>query len=376
MEQQERFFTEEQKRKYTDAVIRLCAHVVRGELPDAEWVRGLDLELLYKFANRHMLTGIVAYALESVRIKDVCFTQAKGKAIRKVATMDMEMGRIFAEFDRAGIWHVPLKGSVIKDFYPEVGMRQMSDHDILIDVDKAGEARRIMEALSFETVVFDVYVHDTYHKEPVCNFELHRKLFSASFDKRIAEYYENVRDRLIRDEEGGFGYHFSPEDFYVYVTAHEYKHYSGNGTGLRSLLDTYVFLRHYEKDLDWDYMAGELKKLGLEGFEGTARGLSVKLFEGKELSEKEQEMLEEIMGSGVYGSLEKGIEKGIREKGRLTFLMELAFPKLEYMKQSVRFVKNYPFLYPFGILYRWGRGLLRQRKYLRRVCMTVWKSLA
>lgn len=57
----------------------------------------------------------------------------------------------------------------------------------------------------------------------------------------------------------------SPEDFYVYFIAHEYKHFSMSGTGLRSVLDTYVLLMDGKADkLDWGYIHGELKKHRVE----------------------------------------------------------------------------------------------------------------
>lgn len=46
----------------------------------------------------------------------------------------------------------------------------------------------------------------------------------------------------------------------IYMIAHEYKHFSKGGTGLRSLLDTYVFLRHCDETLDKEYVESELKK--------------------------------------------------------------------------------------------------------------------
>lgn len=374
MENKGNAMTEEQKKEYADAVIRLCAHAVRGETPDEGFVRGLDLELLYRAARRHLLTGIVAYALESAGVFDKNFTQAKGKAIRKVAAMDVEMTGIFEEFDRRGIWHAPLKGSVLKDLYPEVGMRQMSDHDILIDADRAEEAKRIMEERGFETVSFGMGVHDSYHKKPVCNFELHRALFSPAFNERIAAYYENVKERLIPDRDGSLGYHFSLEDFYLYVTAHECKHYSGNGTGLRSLLDTYVYLRQFEKTLDWVYVSAEAEKLGITDFERLSRNLSRKLFDGKKLTGEEEEMLEYVLGSGTYGTLENGVKRKLKEKGRLRYLLGQAFPNLEHMKMSVSFVDGFPFLYPLGIVWRWGRILLFRRPYLRRVLRVVFKK--
>lgn len=48
--------------------------------------------------------------------------------------------------------------------------------------------------------------------------------------------------RLLGD---GYEKHFSREDFYIYLVAHEYKHYFLGGTSLRSLADTYIYLKKY-----------------------------------------------------------------------------------------------------------------------------------
>ena len=37
--------------------------------------------------------------------------------------------------------------------------------------------------------------------------------------------------------------HFTDEDFYVFIVAHEYKHFADlGGTGIRNLVDRYVYL--------------------------------------------------------------------------------------------------------------------------------------
>ena len=55
--------------------------------------------------------------------------------------------------------------------------------------------------------------------------------------------------------------------FYLYVTVHEYKHYAGGGTGLRSLLDAYVSLRRHGDGMDMAYIAAEAEKLGIAEFD-------------------------------------------------------------------------------------------------------------
>ena len=58
--------------------------------------------------------------------------------------LDAEREQVFKEMDAAGIWHLPLKGSVLKSLYPKPWMRQMSDNDILFDPEYQSEVKDIM----------------------------------------------------------------------------------------------------------------------------------------------------------------------------------------------------------------------------------------
>jgi hypothetical protein len=54
-----------------------------------------------------------------------------------------------------------------------------------------------------------------------------------------------------------------PEDFYIYQMGHLYKHYSKGGSGIRSVLDTYIYLKRYEDILDRGYLDKEFEKMGI-----------------------------------------------------------------------------------------------------------------
>lgn len=111
----------------------------------------------------------------------------------------------------------------------------------------------------------------------------------------------------------GYEKHLSPEDFYLYLVAHEYKHYCGCGTGLRSFWDTYVFLK--KEALDMDYVAAEAEKMGLAEFEADNRARSLRLFSGETLTERDREMLDYALSSGVYVNYDNRVENGMRKVG-------------------------------------------------------------
>ena len=362
---------DEEYRAASMDVVYLAACAVNGIVPDATRVEMMDLNRLYKAADRHLLTGITAMALESVRVKDEMFTQAKGKAIRKVLAFDVERSAVLAKLEDAGIWYMPLKGSVLKSLYPKLGMRQMSDNDILYDACKTPEVRTIMEGLGFFTdSSFGQGNHDQYYKLPVCNFEMHRSLFASGHEKRFVDYYQDVKSRLILDEGSRYSYHFSDEDFYIYMLCHEYKHFFGAGTGLRSMLDIYVYLKKKSGAMDWSYISDEMEKLGISDFEAQNRSLAMHLFDGEALTIQDQKILDYIISSGTYGTFQNRVQNRARKYGngswgKLKYIFSRLFLPMDVVRAKFPLFIKCPILLPFLPAYRILRGLTIQRNTVR-----------
>ena len=326
-------------------LVYLCSCAVDTRAPDAERVKKLDLPELLRTAEQHMLTAVVAAALESAGVRDRAFIQAGAKAARKAVIMDLEQDRVLSRLEAAGIWYMPMKGAVLKDLYPSCGMRQMSDRDILTDTDRMAEVRDIMVDLGFTVEEYGQDYHDCYFKPPVCNFEMHRKPVGPMSKPSIYSYYLDVQHRLRNDPDSKYGRHFSPEDFYVFMVAHEYNHFTERGTGLRSLLDTYVYLKSHR--IDQEYVAAETAKLGISDFEQTNRELALHLFGGNALTEAEQRMLKRFYDAGTYGSVEIRAKNQLEEKGRKGyFLSRLTLP-YERMLEMYPVLNRVPMLYPF-----------------------------
>ena len=81
-----------------------------------------------------------------------------------------------------------------------------------------------------------------------------RGLFSEKTGAEWNQYYQDVKDRLIKDESNSFGYHFEENDLYIYVIAHAYKHHKGSGTGIRTLTDCYILNEAYVDHFDYEYI--------------------------------------------------------------------------------------------------------------------------
>lgn len=379
--------TKEEYRNAIEDVIYFASCALNSKTPDAERVKAMDLNDVYKASERHLLTGITDMALESAGVKDARFLQARAKAIRKNMIMQADMEALFERLNEAGIWYMPLKGSLMDSLYPSPGTRQMADRDILIDGSRADDVKSIMESLGFTTEHYGTGNHDVYYKQPVSNFEIHRELFGSLFSEKIHDYYSNVKDRLIKDNESGFGYHFSDEDAYIYMIAHEYKHYDGGGTGLRSLLDTYVYCSRLGGTMDWGYIEGEAATLGISDFEKTNRELAMHLF-GKaaeqggvpdDLSSAEREMLDYVIGSGVYGNVNNSVRNRINKfgggrAGKGRYIFSRVFLPMDVIKEAFPFFYRHKVLLPVLPVFRIGRGLLINRAHLKSELKALKKS--
>ena len=336
----------------------------------------MNLGQLYLAADKHMLTAVLAYALEAADVANEEFTQAKARAIRKIVLMDAEKKAVLSRLEDAGIWYLPLKGAVLKDLYPAIGMRQMSDFDILIDSSRRSEINQIMIASGFRKA-HSSFVDDAYYKEPVSNFELHSHLFSKTH-KNLFSYFENINKKMLPDRDNCYGRHLGYEDFYIYMIAHEYKHYAGGGTGIRSLLDQYVILKKTGDQIDWKYISAELEKIGLASFERKNRSLSEHLFSGKPLTGEEQEMLEYIAGSGTYGNIKNSVENGVRDRGDGTagsvrYFLSRAFLTMDQVQDSFPFFYRWKILLPLLPFFRLVRGITFRRKKMRGELKALWQ---
>ncbi|HAE51845.1 MAG TPA: hypothetical protein DCG30_01135 [Ruminococcus sp.] len=336
-------------RKNAADMIYLTRCSLHNKTPDKSRVENMDIESLFEVCQKHILTVCVAYALESAGIHDHDFTQAKEKAIRKNILLDAERRKIFDCMENKHIWYMPLKGALIKDWYPKLGMRQMSDNDILFDGNFRAEVKDIMTDMGFECEHYGDGNVDEYFKKPVCNFEMHNELFVVTSTGRLHEYYKNVKKRLVRDTDKKYGYHFSDEDFYIYITAHEYKHYKEGGTGIRSLADTYILVKKFGNSLDRDYIDKELNRLGIADYDKTNRKLAMKIFDGKKLTADENKELDYYVMSGTYGNSDNFFRNKIEsnfESSKIKYILRRIFPPMSLIQAWYPFFYRHKWLIP------------------------------
>ena len=101
-----------------NAVIYLASCAINEKTPDINLVAEMNLKDVYHIASKHMISAIVAVALEAAGYKDERSNRAITNAFRKTVLFETEKEVLFKQLEYSEIWYMPLKGAVLKDFYP------------------------------------------------------------------------------------------------------------------------------------------------------------------------------------------------------------------------------------------------------------------
>lgn len=366
---------------YTFLYLLMCG--VEGKPPSSELLREMNMEDVYQISVYHTLSAMTYMVLE--KGQDILegevfknWKKEKDKAIRKNILLDRERERIFAFMEEQGIWHMPLKGIILKEMYPAFGMRQMADNDILYDSNFQKPLCIWMKEQGYKVISCGRGNHDVYEKKPVYNYEMHTALYGGEHNPVWITYYENIKEKLIADKKKKYSFHFTDEDFYIYIITHIYKHFAGSGTGIRSLLDVYIYLQAKEAIMNWDYINEEFKKVQVSDFEGKVRHLSQKVFskELQKLTKKEEELLKYFLYSGTYGTLENHVQHRLDqfETDKKGYIIKRLVPDEEFYKNYVPFVYEHKWSRPFFIIFRLVRGLFRKDRRIMKEIKALKKA--
>lgn len=395
----EKRMTRDEKKTADYNMLYLFSCAINKKVPEKQKTASMDLESIYQSCCRHKIITSVFTAIEPVcdvfPAKELLskWKEAKNMAIRKNILLDTALDELSLFMEKNHIWFLPLKGSIIKDLYPEYGMREMSDNDVLFDATYRANVKEWFLNHGYSIEIYGEGNHDVYYKAPVLNFEMHTELFSKSYNAEVYDYYLNLSDRLIPDDKMEYGYKFTDEDFYIYMTVHEYKHFSKGGTGVRSLADRYVFVTSKGNCLDMRYIKKELTKLGIDTFEEKIKSLSEKVFSDPDgfdyenLSKEETDLLEYYLSSGAYGTTVHVISNELKRRAkndkilihiRLKYIMSRAFPSADYIKKWCNaccpFLSKRTCFLPIAYIYRLVHATVKRTYSILKELEIIWKT--
>ena len=251
---------------------------------------------------------------------------------------------------QAGIDVLPVKGCWLKELYPEINDRQMSDLDILIRPADASAAERLLLSRGYRKEEVS-YHHTTYIQPPYLALELHTSLLPDIDEHR--SYYADVWRKAVPSDENPRLYRLRPEDAYVYYLVHLNKHLCEGGSGIRSILDNCIYFRSFPY-MDGDYLRKELETLRLSELARQVQTLSCCWFEtGLEIPETPQSLAQAVCTAGTYGSLEMRTRHRmvrLSQKFRNPIIRFFAYCLPRFFRPLSEMKRHYPVLEKVPIL--------------------------
>lgn len=349
---------------------RLLSSVLNGGEPVA-MPEGMTLEGLYAYQNEQDVTNMAYVALQKLgfsagQLKE--FQEDYKLNMLREARFELGGQQVFDAFEKAEINFLPLKGAILKNYYPNPALRTFTDIDIYVGKDFE-KAEKVLFELGYEKTGFDEHNDVGYSKKPSLHIELHKELFPDDYD------FEGYFDEPFKhtDLKDGYKYYhlYKTDDFFIHVLCHLYKHFTFGGCGLRQYLDIYVMTKKME--LDMDYIRSELRSFGMEGFLDTTLKLDRFFFDGEKPDDELIEIAEFVFNNSTFGNAENRLvldyDKQNGEKrtlwGNIKYFMDRWQLKYSQMIPRYKVLKYLPFLLPFCWIHKLLTALLFRRNALK-----------
>ena len=364
---------QEQFKKYIHEYLKLLSLYLNKKEAKDFVINKEKASFFYRISKYHSLRSFFYQVVTALKldVPQECLSKLEQDYllnVRKAVSFEEERKALYGYLNEHGIDYLPLKGIIIKDYYPDQFSREFADNDILFDEKKDKLVKEFFVKRDYEVEAFRKSNHDVFQKKPFFNFEMHRALFGETGDNGLIIKYFNsyLNKSLIKENKE---HYLSDEDFYIYFTAHSYKHYHGSGCGIRTLIDYYLYVK--KSNLDFDYINKELEKLNLVDFSNQIRTISQKVFDDEHLSEEEEQVLLYIASSGTYGTLEHSVAKGVKAKGKFGYFISRIFPPYCFYKYAYPWAYYCPILIPFAWLARFFRVLFKNPKKAKNELKTI-----
>ncbi len=340
----------------------LRAAVLRERAPFA--VENEEGEALLALAGAHDLGHLAAEALlnggcppEGALGK--ALSSERLRAIWRTSRLIHAEGEILAALGDAGIVYMPLKGALIRAYYPATWMRTSCDLDLLLH---EGDIERAIAAIEARLGLVGrprrAYHDVSLFLEGDVHIELHFSLSEnrAQMDRVLARAW----DFAVPQAENPCRYHPTNEFLLFHHIAHMAYHLVKGGCGIRPILD--LWLLEAQLAFDHTVLDALLAEGGLLPFAAAVRHLREVWFGSLPHTELTRRMADYILAAGVYGRVENRVAAALSEKGRFAFIRSRIFLPYRTLREYYPALKRHKILYPFFTVRRWIEVLLSRHR--------------
>ncbi len=331
------------------------------------------LHKLYLLSKKHDLAHLVSYALDREALLPVgklgeAFKSVQMLAIYRAETTRFAYDEIKVTLEEAKIPFIPLKGSILRAYYPESWMRTSCDIDVLIPRERLDEAVSALKGRGYKASEKQNYHDVSLYAPNGVHLELHFSIKEnmPQIDgmlEAVWAYTETVEGKQYEKRQ-------TDAYFVFHHIAHMSYHFLSGGCGVKPVLDLYVL----RQNAPWDEAAVRAlcAASDLERFYDTVLGLMAVWFENAPHSAITQKTEAYILTGGVYGSAEnQTVAKQGAVGGKVKYFLGRLFPSYAFLKEVYLVLEKHKWLYPFALVHRFFAyvftgGLRRGKKEWKR----------
>lgn len=321
------------------------------------------LQEMYELAKKNDLSHIVGQALgkQGLLGKDELSAQLRKDtklAAYRYLQQDMAYQQMCSVLEEAKIPFIPLKGSVLRTYYPEPWQRTSCDIDILVPESRLYEAADVL----VEKLKFSAPQKTDHDLSMFAPGGVHLELHYATIDEgRLPEaqaVLAHVWDDASVQEEGSVRHWQSDEMFYFYHIAHMAKHFENGGCGIRPFLDMWILNHRIPYD------AQKRDKLLAEGgmltFAKKMETLCEIWFSGAQTDALSQQVGDYVIHGGMYRNKKNqfAIQRA-RGKSKFGYFLQKTFLPHKELKKYYPVLEKHKWLTPACEFARWMKIIFK-----------------
>lgn len=311
---------------------------------------------LYNLAKSQDLAHIVSSAFyrNNIKVTDELtakFSKEEMISVYRNEQIKFTFTQICNLFKNQKISYIPLKGAVLRPYYPKENMRTSCDIDILI---KEKDLKKAIKVLTSKGYKFEkkLYHDVSFYSPSGVHLELHFNILESAPNidavlKDAWDFAESLDDTRFK---------FTNEFFMFHIFAHAAHHFVSGGCGLKALMDIWVM--EYKMGITYLDAKDLLKKAKIYQFAAKMTEVSNICFTGKEKSEFADILLDYIFEGGLYGTKENRIAIKKTQYSKLTYVFKRIFLSPHDMKVQFGILEKLPFLLPACWMFRLLKMLL------------------
>ncbi len=319
------------------------------------------LPALFKLSKRHDLAHLIGDALDKNDLlpdgteAKKRFLQERNMAVYRYEQIQYEFEQICETLENAKVPFIPLKGSIIRSFYPEPWMRTSCDIDILVDKSNLEQAKAyLVRDLEYQVENVESSHDISLYAPSGVHLELHHSLVEEGSAQSSSDILYGVWENVV--ESHSYQKEMLDEIFYFYHVAHMAKHFEIGGCGVRPFLDSYLLLHHAQYRTEACYRL--LQQGRLLTFAKAVEETSNVWFGKLETTSLSREMQDYILYAGMYADTEnRAAVQQAKKGGRIQYLWSRFFLPYEQLKLQYPNLEKRKFLLPFYQVKRWFRLL-------------------